>query len=97
MSELTDRIAAKHRDDRLTGFCLCGAEVPWPIGVSLPTHIAAVTEAAVREQVAQDLDAAHSQAAAWVAEEHLSAWQAALASAARIARGDNPKEDTNGR
>lgn len=45
-------------------------------------------ESAVREQVARDIEAARSQAAAWVAESHLFAWQAALANAARIARGE---------
>jgi hypothetical protein len=45
-------------------------------------------EAAVREQVAQDIEEARSQAPAWVAESHLSTWQAALANAARIARGE---------
>ena len=45
-------------------------------------------EAAVREQVARDIEAARSQAAAWVAESHLPAWQAALAYAARIANGE---------
>ena len=50
-------------------------------------HIAAVTEAAVREQVAQDIEAARAAAPAWVDERHLSAWTAALATAARIARG----------
>ena len=50
-------------------------------------HIAAVTEAAVREQVAQDIETARSEAAARIAESHLPAWQEALANAARIARG----------
>ena len=50
-------------------------------------RIAAVTEAAVREQVAQDIEAARAAAPAWVDERHLSAWTAALATAARIARG----------
>ena len=45
-------------------------------------------ESAVREQVARDIEAARSQAAAWVAESHLFAWQAALNLAARIARGE---------
>ena len=45
-------------------------------------------EAAVREQVAQDIEEARSQAPAWVAESHLSTWQAALAHAARIANGE---------
>lgn len=45
-------------------------------------------EAAVREQVAQDIEEARSQAPAWVAESHLSTWQAALAYAARIANGE---------
>ena len=47
-------------------------------------------EAAVREQVAQDIEEARSQAPAWVAESHLSTWQAALAHAARIANGEQP-------
>ena len=44
-------------------------------------------EAAVREQVARDIEAAHTDASSWVAERYLTAWQAALAAAARIARG----------
>lgn len=47
-----------------------------------------VTESAVRERVARDIEEARSQAPAWVAESHLSTWQAALAYAARIANGE---------
>lgn len=47
-------------------------------------------EAAVHERVARDIEAARSQAPAWVAESHLPAWQAALAHAARIANGEQP-------
>ena len=50
-------------------------------------HIPDAAVAAVREQVAQDIEAARAAAPAWVDERHLSAWTAALASAARIARG----------
>ena len=44
-------------------------------------------ESAVREQVAQDIEAARAAAPAWVDERHLSVWIAALANAVRIARG----------
>ena len=53
-------------------------------------HIVETTEVAVRERVARDIETARSQAPAWVAESHLPAWQAALAAAARIARGEQP-------
>ena len=94
MSALTDRIAAEH------GIMSSGAEGPYCKGCGTPVeaiggnytighaaHIAAVTEAAVREQVARDIETARSEAAARIAESHLPAWQEALANAARIARG----------
>lgn len=54
----------------------------------LLTIAAPFVEAAVREQVARDIEEARSQAPAWVAESHLFAWQAALANAVRIARDE---------
>ena len=56
--------------------------------VAAAPHLIEATESAVREQVAQDIEEARSQAPAWVAESHLSTWQAALAYAARIASGE---------
>ena len=84
MSALTDKIAAEHMPTR-TYACTCGGV---KLGEYYPRHLIEVTEAAVRERVARDIEAARSQAAAWVAESHLFAWQAALADAARIARGE---------
>ena len=89
MSALTDRIAAKHRDalysDTATSIICKGCG---EIIFDTAHHIAAVTEAVVRRRVARDIEEARSQAPAWVAEFHLSTWQAALAHAARIANGD---------
>lgn len=94
MSALTDRIAREHwivldpafytDTGRWEVKCRCGARVP---DGHFNAHIAAVTEAALREQVAQDIEAEHTDASSWVAERHLAAWQAALAAAAKIARG----------
>ena len=85
MSALTDHIWREHR--MVIPFrCSCDCVASTHEG--FVAHIAAVTEAAVREQVARDIEAARSQAVAWVAESHLFAWQAALANAARIARGE---------
>ena len=83
MSALTDQIAAEHMPTR-TSACTCGG---MRLGECYPRHIATVTEAAVREQVARDIETARSEAAARIAESHLPAWQEALANAARIARG----------
>ena len=96
MSALTDRIAAEHSQETVNGRygCACGESSPdryFDAYEDLThwhrAHVAAVTEAAVREQVARDIEAARAAAPAWVDERHLSAWTAALASAARIARG----------
>ena len=98
MSALTDRIAAEH-DTYLT--YLTGGDLrascegcDWTFEgdsidavVECSRHVAAVTEPAVREQVARDIETARSEAAARIAESHLPAWQEALANAARIARG----------
>ena len=94
MSKLTDRIAAKHQrifNARygLGPHCTCGwIHHHYDGSQKHVKHVAEVTEAAVREQVAQDIEEARSQAPAWVAESHLSTWQAALAYAARIANGE---------
>ena len=53
-------------------------------------EVTEVAEVAVRERVARNIEAARSQAPAWVAESHLPAWEAALAHAARIANGEQP-------
>ena len=99
MSALTDRIASEH-DTYLTylhgGNLRASCEgCDWTFeGDSIDAvmecsrHVATVTEAAVREQVAQDIETARSEAAARIAESHLPAWQEALANAARIARGE---------
>ena len=96
MSALTDRIAAEHAQETVNGRygCACGESSPdryFDIYEDLThwhrAHVAAVAEAAVREQVARDIETARSEAAARIAESHLPAWQEALANAARIARG----------
>ena len=83
MSALSDKITAEHIPTR-TSACTCGG---MRLGEYYPLHIANVTEAAVREEVARDIETARSEAAARIAESHLPAWQEALANAARIARG----------
>lgn len=84
MSALTDRIWREHRIV-IPFRCSCDCVASTHEG--FVAHIAAVTEAAVREQVARDIEAEHTDASSWVAERHLAAWQAALAAAAKIARG----------
>ena len=97
MSALTDWVAREHEfrwvGDELGRGCTCGESFDFvPVDCTASgayaRHITTVTEAAVREQVAQDIEEARSEAAAWVAESHLPAWQAALAYAARIANGE---------
>ena len=83
MRPLTEKIVAEHMPTR-TSACTCGG---MQLGEYYPRHIANVTEAAVREEVARDIETARSEAAARIAESHLPAWQEALANAARIARG----------
>ena len=71
--------------------CKCGVPIrPGAPSNWMHKHLIEVTEAAVRERVARDIEDARSQAPAWVAESHLSTWQAALAYAARIANGEQP-------
>ena len=94
MSALTDRIAAEHGHRRTKDGdweCKCGM----PIRPSAPSnwmhkHLIAVTEAAVRERVARDIEYAESMSRASLIErpkigpgEFLNDWQWA----ARIARG----------
>ena len=63
MSALTDRIAAEHVPLALgtqPGLCSCGASPDNPneyISSWRARHMAEVTEAAVREQVARDIEA----------------------------------------
>ena len=84
MSALTDHIWREHR--MVIPFrCSCDCVASTHEG--FVAHIATVTEAAVREQVARDIEAARTDASSWVAERLLAVWQAALAAAARIARG----------
>ena len=93
MSALTDRIAAVHQRIFNAQFgrgphCTCGwIHHHYDGSQKHVKHVAEVTEAAVRERVARDIEAAHTDASSRVAERHLAAWQAALAAAARIARG----------
>lgn len=89
MSALTDRIAAEHAQETVNGRygCACGESSPdryFDIYEDLThwhrAHIAAVTEAAVREQVARDIEAQ-------IEDAILYAEDAAFVVAARIARG----------
>ena len=88
MSALTDRIAAEHVPLALgtqPGLCSCGASPDNPgeyISSWRARHMAEVTEAAVREQVARDIGARLDRIHWWSAEE-----QVAYETAARIARG----------
>lgn len=54
MSALTDRIAAEHRYLWSNATCGCGFEPVW--SEDYGSHIATVTEAAVREHIAAALD-----------------------------------------
>lgn len=100
MSALTDRIVHEHQrifNARygLGPHCTCGwVHRDFNGSQKHVTHIAEVTEAATRERVARNIEVARSQAPAWVAESHLPAWQAALAAAARIANGEQPRPAT---
>ena len=109
MSDLTDRIAAEHFPLALgtqPGVCSCGASPDNPneyISSWRARHMAEVTEAAVREQVARDIEEAEARA---VRTDLLDRWGTSLggrrtmsphrahmivqlvrADAARIARG----------
>ena len=81
MSALTDRIAAEHQPEsgEWSAVCICG-QADLRYGRAWDRHIAAVTEAAVREQVARDIEAQ-------IEDEILYAEDAAFVVAARIARG----------
>lgn len=74
MSTLTERIAAEHMPTR-TSACTCGG---MQLGEYYPRHIAEVTEEAVREQVAQDIERVRSglqgtNREAWAARSSLLA------------------------
>lgn len=81
MSAITEKIAREHRYIR--GVCLCGHSIEWPISQAISRHIAEVTEAAVREQVAADLLAVDPM-------EWALAGMASGMDAAQIARGVAP-------
>ena len=103
MSALTDRIAAEHQPESGEwSVCICG-QADLRYGRAWDRHIAAVTEAAVREQVARDIEEAEARA---VRTDLLDRWGTSLggrrtmsphrahmivqlvrADAARIARG----------
>ena len=87
MTAITDRIAAEHgvMSSGAGGpYCRsCGAIIPAPDGnytIGHARHIAEVTEAAVREQVARDIEAVRGEHLRWYGNQTLSL-------AARIARG----------
>ena len=90
MSALTDRIAAEHSQETVNGRygCACGESSPdryFDIYKDLThwhrAHVAAVTDAAVREQVARDIRAQRERYSCTGLED------AAYDDAARIARG----------
>ena len=87
MSALTDRIAAEHMPTR-TSACTCGG---MRLGEYYPRHIAEVTEAAVREQVARDIGRRRDEAGGQPTSATGIALRAyidgAFNEAARIARG----------
>ena len=57
MSALTDRIAAEHRYLPRRRYKLCACGVVLGAKETMRAHVATVTEAAVREQVARDIEA----------------------------------------
>ena len=57
MSALTDRIAAEHRYMPRRRYKLCACGVVLGAKETMRAHVANVTEAAVREQVARDIEA----------------------------------------
>lgn len=77
MRPLTEKIVAEHMPTR-TSACTCGG---MRLGEYYPRHIAEVTEAAVREQVARDILAQLERYSCTVIED------VAYDDAARIARG----------
>ena len=90
MSALTDRIAAEHRYLWSNATCGCGFEPPvW--SKDYGQHIAEVTEAAVREQVARDIGRRRDEAGGQPTSATGIALRAyidgAFNEAARIARG----------
>ena len=100
MSELTDRIAAEHSQETVNGRygCACGESSPdryFDIYEDLThwhrAHIAAVTEAAVRERVARDIGRRRDEAGGQPTSATGIALRAyidgAFNEAARIARG----------
>lgn len=82
MSALTDRIAAEHRDalyiDTADAIICKGCG---EIIFDTAHHIAAVTESAVREEIAREIEATRGEHLRWYGNQLLSL-------AARIARGD---------
>lgn len=76
MSGLSERIAAEHRYSWTSAACSCTDEPIWMEDYA--EHIAAVTEAAVREEVAREIEAA-------LTIGHVTSYEGE--EAARIARG----------
>ena len=96
MSALTDRIAAEHGGwFNLDGVWRCNCGEPLPSSANadmwMRAHIAAVTEAAVREQVARDIGRRRDEAGGQPTSATGIALRAyidgAFNEAARIARG----------
>lgn len=97
MSALTDRIAAEHQPESGEwSVCICG-QADLRYGRAWDRHIATITEAAVREQVAQDIEATYlgpdfgrNPATGQDSPHamHAEAYDEGLYDAARIARGE---------
>lgn len=80
MTAITDRIAAEHHylPRRRYKLCACGDVLG--VTETMRHHVAVKVEAAVREQVARDIEAVRGEHLRWYGNQTLSL-------AARIARG----------
>lgn len=84
MRTLTDKIAAEHLATS-TSACTCGG---MQLGESYPRHVAEVTEAAVRAQIAADIRAMYPEMSHHVLiTERRQALYDGMREAARIAEG----------
>jgi hypothetical protein len=89
MGDLAARIALEHSPQKVSsrGYVMCATCGTTFALVYYALHIATVTEQAVRERVAAQIDAFEPDDLALI---HMSDWREAMYDAARIARGDTP-------
>ena len=100
MSDLTASIVSEHWTTMHNGFHCVGCD--WrgngrdeDFGAATRRHVAEVTEAAMREQIAREIEALrHTQASARAEQiagatvDETEAWDLAIHHSSRIARGD---------